>query len=124
MGVPDKDAWQNVAVAVYSVCRSLDPETSRQGLECYQRIILQTGVDQIDMDKWGSILFLMINKQPPISAVNSRANTFSALGHLLSRVLPVLSHNKELREDICDLISQTAALAQENLRQGRRGRVT
>ena len=66
----------------------------------------------------------MIHKQPPISAVNSRANTFSALGHLLSLVLPVLSHNKELRNGTCALISETAKLAKENLREGRRGGVT
>jgi hypothetical protein len=117
--VPDKDFWQNVAVAVYSVCRSPVQDISTDGIACYRRLILQTEVDQISPDKWVAILYLMVNKQPPILADASRCNTFSVAGQLLIHVLPVISHNDELREDLEELISQYAALAEENL--ARRG---
>jgi hypothetical protein len=122
--VPDKEFWQNIAVAIYSVCRSPDPIVSRQGVKCYRSIILKTDVDQIPDDKWVDVLFLMVNKQPPIAATASRGNTFSILGQLLAHVLPHLSHNEELRDDLVDLMQQVAQLAQENLRQGRRGSVS
>lgn len=119
--VPDKDLWQNVAVAVYSVCRSSDPEASNEGLSCYRRIVLRTSVDQIPDDKWIAILYLMVNKQPSIGAEVSRGNTFTILGHLLVRVLPSVSHQADHREDLEDLVSQYAALAEENLHQSRHG---
>jgi hypothetical protein len=124
IAAPDQDFWQNMAVAVYSVCRSPDPEVSRHGLECYQRIILTTAVDQIPDEKWIAILYLMVNKQPPVVADMSRGNTFSALEQLLLAVVPDLSHRSDNTDDLMDLIGQTAALARENLRQGRRGSVT
>jgi len=49
--VPDKEVWQNVTVAVYSVCRSTDPEASRDGMECFQRIILRTAVNEINIGR-------------------------------------------------------------------------
>ena len=119
--VPDKDLWQNVAVAVYSVCRSPDPEASRDGVECYRRIILRTAVDQISDDKWIAIMYLMVSKQPPTLAEVSRGNTFSILSNMLMKVLPAISYSEENREDLEDLVRQTAALAEENLRHGRRG---
>jgi hypothetical protein len=39
-------------------------------------------------------------------------------------VLPELSHRPDNREDLVDLINSTASLAAENLRQGRRGKVS
>lgn len=119
--VPDKELWQNVAVAVYSVCRSPDPDVSTEGLQCYRRIVLRTSVDQVPEDKWVAIMHLMVNKQPPLIAEISRGNTFSVLGHLLTRVLPSISHQAEHREDLEDLVKQYAALAEENLQQSRRG---
>ena len=122
--VPDKDYWQNIAVALYTVCRSSDPEISAQGSESYSRLVLETSVDQIPDEKWCDILFLMLSKQPPLAADQSRANTFAVLGALLIKVLPHLSHSEDLRDDVVDLIQQTADLARENLRQGRRGSVS
>ena len=122
--VPDKDYWQNITVAIYSVCRSTNKELSGHGMESFQRLVLQTPIDQITEDKWLDILFLMVSKQPPLSADASRSNTFSLLGELLVRVLPQLSRNEELRDDLIDLIHQVAQLAEENLRQGRRGSVS
>lgn len=121
--VPDKEFWQNVAVALYSVCRSPDTGASSEGLECYRRIILRTSVDQIPEEKWIAIMYLMANKQPPMAAEVSRGNTFSVLGHLLVRVLPSISYNEENREDLEDLVIQYASLAEENLRQNRRGKL-
>lgn len=121
--VPDKEFWQNVAVALYSVCRSPDAQASSEGLECFRRVILRTAVDEIPDDKWIAIMYLMANKQPPTAAEVSRGNTFSVLGHLLIRVLPNISHNEENREDLEDLIIQFASLAEENLRQSRRGKL-
>jgi len=120
--VPDKEFWQNVAVALYSVCRSPDSEASAEGLECYRRIVLRTAVDEIPDDKWIAIMYLMANKQPPLAAETSRGNTFSVLGHLLVRTLPLISHDEENREDLEDLVIQYASLAEENLRS-RRGKL-
>jgi brefeldin A-resistance guanine nucleotide exchange factor 1 len=122
--VPDKEFWQNVAVAVYAVCRSPNPETSKHGYECCQRILLRTPASQIADDKWIAILFLMVNKQPPTAADFSRANTFVLLGNLLKRTLPQLSVTAENRDDLTDLVKQIAVLAEENLRVGRRGTVS
>ena len=119
--VPDKDFWQNVAVALYSACRSPDPVTSTEGMKCFRRVILRTSVDQIPAEKWIAIMYLMANKQPPMVAEVSRGNTFSVLGHLLVRILPEISYNDEDREDLEDLVVQYASLAEENLRQSRRG---
>jgi hypothetical protein len=115
--VPDKEFWQNVAVAVYSVCRSTNPATSREGMKCFQRIILKTAVDEIPDEKWIAILYLMVNKQPPYLAEASRSNTFSVLGHLLARVLPAIKYTDDVRADLEDLITQTAALSEENMRR-------
>jgi len=121
---PDKDLWQNFAVSVYSVCRSQDPGMSEQGVKCYERVVLNTSVDQIPDEKWIAILYLIVNKQPPLAADESRAHTFSLLIKLLAHVLPELSHRPDNRDDLVDLISSTAALAADNLRQGRRGTVS
>lgn len=120
-GVPDKEFWQNVAVAVYSVCRSPDPESSKHGLDCFRRVILRTRADHIPDDKWIAVLYLMVNKQPPLAAEASRGNTYALLGHLLTSVLPSISKNKEVKDDLVDLINQVAALTNENLLQCRHG---
>ena len=122
--VPDKELWQNVVVSVYSVCRSIDEESSRCGMECYSRLMKETSVDEIPDDKWLAILYLMVNKQPPLTADVSRANTFTVLGEVLMIVLPPLSHRSENWEDLTDLIQQIAGVAEENLREGRRGSVS
>lgn len=122
--VPDKEFWQNVAVAVYAVCRSPNPETSKHGYECCQRILLRTPPGQIADEKWIAILFLMVNKQPPTAADFSRANTFVLIGNLLMRTLPQLSKTDSNIQDLRDLIHQVAALAEDNLRHGRRGTVS
>lgn len=121
---PDKDLWQNFAVAIYSVCRSQDPEVSMQGVKCFQRVIINTSIDQIPDEKWIAILYLMVNKQPPLAAYESRVNAFCLLEQLLSHVLPELSHRPDNNDDLQDLISSMASLAAENLRQGRRGKVS
>ena len=137
--VPNKDYWQNVTVALYSVCRSPDPDVSRHGYEICQRVILRTSLREIPAEKWLGILHLMVSKQPPTAADLSRANTFVLLGNMLMRVLPYLSKkqrplqstdaekkdgNMVDGEDLTDVVRQTAILAGENLRNGRRGRVS
>ena len=136
--IPNKDYWQNIAVALYSVCRSPDPEVSRHGYEICQRIILRAPLQEIPVDKWMAILYLMVNKQPPMAADLSRSNTFVLLGNMLMRVLPYLSKRQRPEdadeddedddmvdsEDLSDLVRQTATLAGDNLRHGRRGRVS
>lgn len=122
--VLDANLWQNVAVAMYTACRSTDFDLSRRGVDCYQRLMLQTGIDQIPDERWIAILYLMVNKQPPLVAQESRINTFAVLGKLMCRVIPALSHNTDNREDLYDLIGLVAALAQENLRHGRKGSIT
>ena len=121
--VPDKEFWQNIAVALYSVCRSPDSDASAEGVECYRRVILRTAVDQVPEEKWIAIMHLMANKQPPLAAEVSRGNAFSVLGQLLLHVFPHISHNDENREDLEDLFTQYASLAEENLRQSRRGKL-
>jgi hypothetical protein len=121
---PDAELWQNVAVALYSVCRSTDPDTSRRGVECYQRIVLQTSIEQIPDEKWIAILHLMVNKQPPLVADESRVNTFSALGQLFCKLIPTLSKKLDNHEDLYDLVNSYASLAAENLREGRKGSVS
>lgn len=118
---PDKDLWQNLAVAMYSCCRSTDPEVSQHGCECFQRVILQTSVEQIPDDKWIAVLYLVVNKQPPMVAVESRVNCFSLLGQLLTRLIPELSNHPENRDDLCDLVSSVASLAAENMMYGSKG---
>ena len=138
--VPNKDYWQNVTVALYSVCRSPDPDVSRHGYEICQRVILRTSLREIPADKWLGILYLMVSKQPPTAADLSRANTFVLLGNMLMRLLPYLSKKQKSpsgnganeekdenfvdAEDLTDVVRQTASLAGENLRNGRRGRVS
>lgn len=122
--VPDKELWQNVVVSVYSVCRSADEESSTCGMQCYERLMKETGVNEVPDDKWLAILYLMVNKQPPLAAVISRANTFQVLGQVVMMVLPPLSHRSENWEDLTDLIQQIAGVAAENLREGRQGSVS
>jgi hypothetical protein len=122
--VPDKELWQNLVVAVYSVCRSTNDDASGHGVECFQRVMSLSPVDQVPMGKWLAVMYLVVMRQPPISADVSRANTFIALGRLLIRALPVLSHEKDFRDDLMDIVEYTAALARENLLQGRQGNVS
>jgi hypothetical protein len=119
--VPDLDFWQNMAVAVYSVCRSHDADISHEGLECFQRVVLRSAADQVPGNKWTAILFLMVNKQPPLTAEVSRSNTFALLGQILTSTVATLSHEAELREDLEDFVNQYAGLAEENFQQSRRG---
>jgi hypothetical protein len=122
--VPDRDAWQNFAVAIYSTCRSPDEEVSKHGTDCFLRTVMQTSYEDIPAEKWISILYLMVSKQPPIAADVSRSNTLNLIGQLLIHVLPQLSMVEDLREDLTDLIQQVASLIYENLRTGRRGNLS
>jgi hypothetical protein len=121
---PDKELWQNLAVAIYSCCRSTDPEVSQHGCECFQRVILHTQVSQIPDEKWIAVLYLIVNKQPPMVAFESRMNCFSILGQLLNRVVPTLSNNPDNRDDLFDLVSSLASLAADNMLSRRRGSVS
>ena len=112
---PDPELWQNVAVAIYSVCRSPDPETSTIATKCFRRIVLRTNMEQIERSVWVTMLYLMVHKQPAAISEVSRANAFSLLGQLLLRIVPSLSNLVEYREDIEEFIMQFAALAEENI---------
>jgi hypothetical protein len=112
---PDPELWQNVAVAIYSVCRSPDPDASTIATKCFRRIVVRTNIDQIDHSVWVTMLFLMVHKQPTTQSEVSRANTFSVLGQLLLRIVPSLSHCAAYREDIEELVVQFSALAEENI---------
>jgi hypothetical protein len=122
--VPDKDLWQNVAVAFYSVCRSEDPNVSRQGSDCFQRFVMSTDMKSLPEEKWISILFLIVDKQPPVEAHETRVNTFAILCKVLLMTVGFLSKRKMNWDDLNDIISQTADVAAENLQEGRRGTVS
>ena len=122
--VPDKELWQNVVVSVYSVCRSVDEESSTCAMETYSRLMKETNVNELPDDKWLAILYLMVNKQPPLTADISRANTMQLLGQVLLMVLPPISYRSSNWEDLTDLTQQMAAVAEENLREGRQGSVS
>ena len=122
--VPDKELWQNVAVAFHSVCRSTDPNVSRQGSDCFQRFVMSTGIESIPDDKWIAILFLIVNKQPPVAAHDTRVNTCAILCKVLLMTVGHLSNCKENWEDLTDIITQTADVVGENLREGRNGTVS
>ncbi len=121
---PNEELFQNMAVAIYTVCRSADVELSSEGAKCFRRVVIRTDINEITGDKWIDIMYLMANKQPQVTADASRGTTFSLLGQLASHVLPHLSHDKDMREDLVDIVQQFAQLARENLRQGRRGKVS
>ena len=112
---PDPELWQNVAVAIYSVCRSPDPDASTVATKCFRRLVVRTDIGQIEHGVWVTMLFLMVHKQPTVMSEVSRANTFSVLGQLLLRIVPPLSHLVEYREDMEEFILQFAALAEENI---------
>jgi hypothetical protein len=120
----DVELWQNVAVAFYTVCRYSEPDISRQGWECFHRFILSTPTETVPASRWLGILFLVVNRQPPITADVARVNTFSVLGQLLMWVFPYISRKQDSVEDLKEVITQTAALAAENLKVGRRGSVS
>lgn len=122
--VPNTELWQNVVVSVYSVCRTQDEESSTCGMETYTRLMNETTVSEVPEDKWLAILYLMVNKQPPLTAEIPRANTFEVLGQVLMMVLPPLSHRSSNWEDLTDLTQQVASVAEENLREGRQGSVS
>lgn len=122
--VPDKELWQNVAVAFYSVCRSEDPDVSRQGSDCFQRFVMSTDVQSLPAEKWISMLFLIVDKQPPVEAHETRINTFAILCKVLLMTLGLLSKQKSNWDDLNDVISQTADVADENLQEGRKGSVS
>lgn len=121
--VPDKDLWQNVAVAFYSVCRSTDPTVSREGSDCFQRFVMSTEVETLPDNKWIAILFLIVDKQPRAAAHETRINTCSILCKVLLMTVGHLSNNKDNWEDLTDVISQTADVIRENLQEGRNGMV-
>lgn len=112
---PDPELWQNVAVAIYSVCRSPDPEASTIAAKCFRRLVVRTDIHQIECSVWVTMLYLMVHKQPTAISEVSRANTFSVLGQLMLRLVPSLSHRAEYREDMEEFILQFAALAEENI---------
>lgn len=122
--VPDKELWQNVAVAFYSVCRSMDPNVSQQGSDCFQRFVMSTGFESLPEEKWIAIMFLIVDKQPPVEAHETRVNTFAILGKVLLMTIGPLSKNKGNWEDLTDIITQTAEVVGENLREGRNGAVS
>jgi hypothetical protein len=121
--IPDKDLWQNVAVAFYSVCRSTDPIISREGSDCFQRFVMSTEVESLPDDKWIAILFLIVAKQPPVAAHETRINTCSILCKVLLMTVGHLSKDKDNWEDLTDVITQMADVLRENLQEGRNGMV-
>lgn len=120
----DVELWQNVAVAFYTVCRYSEPDISRQGWECFHRFILSTPTETVPASRWLGILFLVVNRQPPVTADIARVNTFSVLGQLLMWVFPYISRKEDHIEDLKEVITQTASVAAENLKVGRRGSVS
>ena len=117
--VPDVDLWHRVAVALYSVCGSLDVEASKHGWECFQRVVLSTVVDDVPDEKWIAFLTLISSKYPPVTAEVSRVNTFSVFGQLMIRVLPSLTQRQKNWKPLTDITKNFAVLADENLRDGR-----
>jgi brefeldin A-resistance guanine nucleotide exchange factor 1 len=122
--VPDKDLWQNIAVAYYSVCRNPDPNTTNQGADCFQRLIASTKMDSLPDDTWLTMLHLIVMKQPPVSDEDARLNCCAILGKILLMTIAHLSGDRGNWEDLTDIVNQMAVLVGENLREGRRGTVS
>jgi len=122
--VPDQESWQNNAVAFYSVCRNLDANASRQGTDCFQRFIASTEMSSISDEKWLLLLVLIVNKQPAITAEETRVNCCTILCKILLMTIAHLTSKKGNHEDLTDVVNQMALLVGENLREGRRGSVS
>jgi len=122
--VHDQVLWQNIAVAFYAVCRNFDPNTSLQGTDCFQRFIAATPMGSLPDEKWIVLLHLIVNKQPPVTSEAPRLNCCILLCKILLMSIAHLSKNKEYWEDLTDIVNQMAVLVGENLRAGRRGKVS
>lgn len=122
--VPDEELWQNIAVAYYSVCRQPDASMSRQGTDCFQRFISSTKMDSLPDETWLTILHLIVMKQPPVTAEDSRVHCCGILGKILLMTIARLSADKGNWEDLTDIVNQMAVLIGENLVAGRQGAVS
>lgn len=122
--VHDEALWQNIAVAFYAVCRNFDANTSLQGTDCLQRFIVSTPMGSISDEKWIVLLHLIVNKQPPVTSEAPRVNCCTLLCKILLLSIADLSKNRDYWEDLTDVVNQMAVLVGENLREGRRGKVS
>jgi len=121
--VPDLDLWYRVAVALYSVCSSIEPDISKHGWECLQRHILTVEVEDVPDEKWIGVLHLILSKHPPLSAETSRMNTFSIFTRLILRVFARLTQNQKNFKLVTEITKKLALIAEENLQHGRKGNV-
>ena len=122
--VPDEELWKNIAVAYYSVCRSPDANTSRQGTDCFQRFIASTKMSSLPDETWLTLLHLIVLKQPAVGTDDARVNCGSILAKILLMSIAHLSGDKGNWEDLTDIVNQMVVLVGENLREGRRGTVS
>jgi len=121
--VPDEELWYRVAIAFYSVCKSDDPDASKVGWEYFQRHVMSTETEDVEDEKWVTILQLMVSKQPSLDADVSRVHAFSILGQIIVKVLPSLTQRKSNWKVLTEFTKDVAALAETNLRYGRKGGV-
>lgn len=119
--VPDKEVWHKVAVALYSVCRSPDPEVSKQGFEACQRHFVGIFMEEVPDEKWIDVLKIMTTKQPPIASPLSRINTFSLLGQMMVRLFPIMSVREKNWKDLTEITKNAIVIADENMQNSYKG---
>lgn len=120
--VPDKDLWYRVAVAMYSVCASPAAKASEEGMHASRRhLITSIFMEEIPDDKWVALLKTMISKQPPVTDVASRVNTFSLLGQLMLRLFPIMTRREKNWKVLTEITKEIIIIADANLKAGKEG---
>lgn len=120
--VPDKDLWYRVAVSMYSVCGAPAAKSSEEGLHAARRhLITSIFMEEIPDDKWVALLKTMISKQPPVTDVASRVNTFSLLGQLMLRLFPIMTRREKNWKVLTEITKDIIIIADANLKAGKEG---
>eukprot|EP00980_Cylindrotheca_fusiformis_P021745 scaffold8569_cov139-Cylindrotheca_fusiformis.AAC.15 len=120
--VPDKDLWYRVAVAMFSVCAAPGAKASEEGLHASRRhLITSIFMEEIPDEKWVALLKTMISKQPPVTDVASRVNTFSLLGQLMLRLFPIMTRREKNWKVLTEITKEIIIIADANLKAGKEG---
>jgi len=119
--VPDKEVWYRVALALYSVCCSTNPDISKQGFEACQKHLIGTFMEEVPDEKWIGVLKEMTTKQPSVASPLSRVNTFSLLGQMMVRLFPIMSVREKNWKDLTEVTKDAIVIADENMMNSYRG---
>jgi hypothetical protein len=111
-----------VAGAMYSVCASPGAKSSEEGMHASRRhLITSIFMEEIPDDKWVALLKTMISKQPPVTDVASRVNTFSLLGQLMLRLFPIMTRREKNWKVLTEITKEIIIIADANLKAGKEG---